>query len=171
MHLLTHVLAQTLFCKHTFTNKYWALCLKQKYTKISSLSRASLSQPYNMQASSGKIPIGACLTWLLKAYFTLYWPTSLHFLLCLHTSIPFLFPFSTPLPYRSIGSFFPFSPVKSSETFCMSGQRGTGLFFSLLCWVIAVQHLRANSLPYLDKHVALGETKQRRGQRMRADVI
>lgn len=91
VHLLTHVLAQAFFCKHTFTNKYWAFCLEQNYTKINSLSLAPQSQLHNSQASPHKIPIGACMTWLLKAYFTLCWLTSLHFLFMFTHIHPFFY--------------------------------------------------------------------------------
>lgn len=166
MHLLTHVLAQTLFCQHTFTNKYWALCFKQKYTKIDSLS-PPVSAVHH--ASFSRQDSNRCSLDLVNE--SLFYPllndfTSLPSLLCLHTSVLFLFPFFTFLPpHRSIGSFLPFPLVKSSETFCMSGQRSTGLFF----FCCAVQHLCTNSPPYLDQHAALSETKQHWGQRMRAN--
>lgn len=141
------MLAQTAFCKHTFTNKYWALCLEQKIHRDqpteSCLPLSAIQQAACLQASPGKIPIGTCLTWLLKAYFTLYWPTSLHFL-SLHTSIPFLFP--SWLLYLTA------SPPPSLPCFSWANKKRTGLFF-LLCWVITVQHLHTHSLSYPDKHV------------------
>lgn len=75
-----------------------------------------------MWASSGWMPLDACLTWFLKAYFTLYWPSLLPFL-CLRTSIPFLFPFPTPSQHRSIASLlshqisFPPAATKDKSVF------------------------------------------------------
>ena len=107
-------------------------------TGINALSLASLFQWNNMQASPGKIPIGARLTWLPKAYFTLYWPTSLHFLPSSVYTHPSIFYFLFQLPYQTAPSafFFPFFfPVKSLEAFCMSAQIKDRSFFCLLCCV------------------------------------
>lgn len=118
------------------------MCLKQKHTdQLTSFQRC------NMQASPGKIPIGACLTWLLKAYFTLYWLTSFHFLpssACTHPCL-FYFLFSTPLP----------SPC---ETWELSGNarankgRQVGFFF-FCCAQLFLQNIW--SVFHLHKHVAV----------------
>lgn len=137
---LTHVLAQTLFCKHAFTNKHWALCLKHEYKQTDSLSPVSSD---SVQASPGKIPIGACLTWLVKAYFTLCWPTSLRFLPSSAYTHPsfFYFPFFFTPPLHRLPPFRLLA--KSSETFCMSGETEDRSVFFLS---IAVTDCRATSV-------------------------
>lgn len=104
------------------------MCLKQKHTEINSLRPASLFQRYNMQASPGKIPIGARLTWLLKGYFTLYWPTSFHFLPSSACTHPCLFYFLWQLL-----SLFTLSNLQKCERKCMSKQKRAGLFSLFFC--------------------------------------
>lgn len=157
---LTHVLAQTLFCKHAFTNKHWALCLKHEYKQTDSLSPVSSD---SVQASPGKIPIGACLTWLVKAYFTLCWPTSLRFLPSSAYTHPSFFYFPFFLPRRCIDSLPSDSSLNLQRRSAWAGKQRTGLFFFFpLRWLIAVQHLCST---HLDKHVALYETTRRTVQR------
>lgn len=101
-----------------------------------------------MPASSGKIPIGARLTWLRKAYFTLYWPASLHFLpfpVYTHPS----FSFVTPLPLRFMVFLY---LINLQRRFECAEWRDRCFFF---CWVIALQHLGSNSLLYRNEHIAL----------------
>lgn len=130
----------------------------------SGLPFSNIQRAACMQASPGKIPIGARLTWLLKAYFTLYWPTSLHFLCCTHPSLFYFLLDSFTVPFHP----HPLSCVSHEQT-----EKNSSALFFLLCWVIVAPHLSTYSPSYLNRHVALFESapsRQQWGQSVTADV-